>query len=331
MIKRFARTTTVLLAVAVSTAACAQAGSIRPGHPTPEVTEVINLDIKDRWIMTTGEKGVDPTVVHITSEPMHRSIYRRFETLIEIELPEDRRQQVRDNLQEGHHSQVQITDRGVSYVVESKTDLEMRSLSEVAGYETTYEPHDCSRVIGACAYTVNKPFGDVRHYIRTSSFKDGIWNDRVNYDPARDPEGRSDLVEESIFSVDATGLTMDLERTEFRDGKTFVTRMNHVESITAEEIVRPAVPDGSYGALGSSCHKGHAIVSMASGDLRINDGGRAALPVDAETQVILKCGTTTQTDTTCSRAGHLRVLLREGWMAVGCYEGPIPADPWAES
>ncbi len=92
---------------------------------------------------------------------------------------------------------------------------------------------------GDCKFTKYFPDGVgnhvVQHLVRSSELTDGIWTDRVTYDPACDSEQRSDLLEESRFSVDARGVTLGMERLEYRDGAVIVSTLEHLKYSASSE------------------------------------------------------------------------------------------------
>jgi hypothetical protein len=47
---------------------------------------------------------------------------------------------------------------------------------DAAGGVTRYEPHDCEKVVGICAYTVHHPDGSTGAEMRVNGVAGGVWN-----------------------------------------------------------------------------------------------------------------------------------------------------------
>ena len=325
----------------LASSACAAAGqdAIRKGHSAPEVRDEIVSGEINRWVLRTGAVGEKPMMIHVSSEAVRTGYYNDFRSQVELEIAEGRRELVKKNLEDRYFDNVRLTSRGVSYQVENNTDDQLRSLVERGASDISYEPHDCTRVIGKCAYTVSGGGKPVRHYIRTSAFNDGIWTDRITFDPDRDPDGRSDLVEERRFSVASTGVTIDMQRTQYRDGRVYQTVLQHVGRVVPEVDERPKVasqelPQGSYVGIGSTCEDGEVELIVGQSRQALGLGQRIVVANARDAAAKLSCkesnGKST-VGTTCSKAGHIRAWNMKGATALGCYEGPAPANPWAGS
>ena len=73
----------------------------------------------------------------------------------------------------------------------------------------TYTPHDCHATLGLCQMTRTGIDGLKEFLTVRTTESGGIWNEEIRYDPARDPKGRSDVVRESVYSVDKFAMLID--------------------------------------------------------------------------------------------------------------------------
>ncbi|MEL7467823.1 MAG: hypothetical protein AAFN27_05155 [Pseudomonadota bacterium] len=331
----------LLLGTALLTAGCnmnAQNG-VRPGHTETAPSETMVSGEVNRWVRTVGEIDEEPSMSNITSTAVRTGHYNDFRETVELVYEPERRAQVKRNLEDANYYDVDITENGVSYYTQTNADEEMRSILERHYPTAEYTPHDCTRIIGTCAYTVTGGGAEPRHYIRTASFKRGIWTDRVNYDPERDPAGRSDLVEERTFSVAPTGMIKDMAQKLYFEDTVYLVNLRHVERVLLDveeevEVARPELAPGDDGDVGLGCTDGtlHAVIGEER--KQIGAGGNLTLPVSAKTSVGLECTTangTMSVGTRCFQKGHLRALFVDDWAALSCFEGEAPATPWVKS
>ena len=95
-----------------------------------------------------------------------------------------------------------------------------------SGSIETYLPHDCSHVIGTCTYlarTGTAPYGERGSTVtrETTASPDG-WSYTVTMTL---PSGETTVVERGmVIGTDAAGLPLRIERTDFRERDTVVTR-----------------------------------------------------------------------------------------------------------
>ena len=314
-------TTALLLFAAVSVA---NAQDIRPGHDTPEVTDLFNLDDFTEWSMDAGMEAGGLAPHHVTAERVSHGARMRFSRIIEYILDEPDRYPFYQRLfKAGYYTEV--TPRGVSYQIDEYTDLKMRVLSQKDARETRYEPHDCKRTIGACAF--EKHVGKrVFHFIRTSSFADGVWRDSVAYDPVRDPKGRDDLIEESTFSVDEYGVLIDAEIRRFSRLGTNLTRMTRVGLGEADPSLPPALalPEGSYFSTNVTCSAPERMIEISGVSRKLANADKWVTNNEEDALVSLECGPKQTSSGSCRLPGHVIVLANEGRVGFGCYEGAAP-------
>ena len=95
------------------------------------------------------------------------------------------------------------------------TDNARRSVLVRTNEQTiTYEPHDCTNMLGQCrtVRTVTRPDGavDEQHLIVQSSVSGGVWHKVMRFDPTSDPDGRSGVFVESYYSNAADGFFIDV-------------------------------------------------------------------------------------------------------------------------
>lgn len=204
---------------------------VRVGHPGADPTERVVDGEVNRWVRTVGTTGEEPSVSNITSTAVRTGYHNEFKEAVELVYPPEEREQVKRNLENGSYFDVEITANGVSYHTETFADEAMRSILERHYPTVEYTPHDCSRVIGVCAYTAKYAGSEPLHYLRTSEFQSGTWTDRVNYDPERDPAGRTDLVEERRFSVASSGVIKDMDQKFFLKDGVWEVKTRHVERV----------------------------------------------------------------------------------------------------
>ena len=76
----------------------------------------------------------------------------------------------------------------------------------------TYDPHDCFATTGLCKTVRTGADGRQRFLAVQTSEQGGIWREEIRLDPGRDPQGRSDLIRETLYTVDASGMLIDLNR-----------------------------------------------------------------------------------------------------------------------
>jgi hypothetical protein len=306
--------------------------TITPDPNGATVTEQLENSSIEKWTMTSGEVGANPMSFHILSEHSFHGVDYWFNTTVEMEFPENVRQQVYDNLTNAYYNEVKITDRGVSYEIISSTDLDIRTLheSEAVG-ELKFQPHDCTRVLGKCAFLRIKPDGTKEYLIRTSAFADGIWSDQLNYDPSLDPEGRESLLEKSRFSVDATGVTIDMEKKTYAGGKEYLTLLTRIQEQQEVETPsnKPVLPSGDYASIGISCTKPKVTIEVDDARRAIAAGKRALIR-NSGSKPKIECGNETVLETSCPSLGYVLVSYKNDYTALACYKGSPPANPWAQ-
>ena len=84
--------------------------------------------------------------------------------------------------------------------------------SDRGGIRIGWDPHDCRATLGECRTVRHDPDGRTNHLIVTTTEADGIWREQVRLDPARDPQGKTTLLEEAFYSLDENGLLIDMNR-----------------------------------------------------------------------------------------------------------------------
>ena len=306
--------------------------TVRPDPEGAKVTVLLDSMVTEKWTMASGEVGATPMRFHISADHTYHGVEYWFNTTIEMEFPEDVRQTVFDNLTNAFYSNVTITDRGVSYLIVSSTDLDLHSTLEGEGAaDVKFQPHDCTRVTGECAFTKVRPGKETVYYIRTSTFSDGIWTDRLNYDPAKDPQGRSDLVVESRFSVDATGTTIDMEKKTYGGGKEYLTLLTRVyeKQKDVKQPDQPSLPDGNYASVGMSCTENSVMIQVGPARQSIAAGKRALIR-NAGSKPIIECTSDVALETSCPSRGYVLVSFKNDFTALGCYKGNPPPNPWGQ-
>lgn len=318
--------TAALLLAATASAASAQ--DIRPGPNSPEVTEELDLNVTSEWMTSYIRDGVAPSNVRVSVDPISRGQAIWFDTTVEFILDEADRKPLYDRLFRIGYANTSITENGVSYLTNSSTDLQLRTLTTSDVKETRFIPHDCTRVLGECAFEKRVKKQSL-FYLRTSSFADGIWRDTLAYDPARDPKGRSDVVEESVFSVDAAGVIIDSEVTRFaRSGKS-LTRMTRIDLGKVKEpqkALPPALilPEGSYFSFSRTCSQTDRAGEVADVRQALTADDRWTTANDADATIHVYCGPSEPAKSLCHQPGHVIFMTNEGRIGFGCYEGAAP-------
>jgi hypothetical protein len=84
--------------------------------------------------------------------------------------------------------------------------------SDRDGLRVSYQPHDCRATLGECRAVRTDPDGRPSYLLVRTGESGGIWHEQVRHDPARDPQGRTDLLTESFYSLDANGVLVDMNR-----------------------------------------------------------------------------------------------------------------------
>lgn len=305
---------------------------LRPGSEQAEVTDRLDNQAIEKWTMRSGELGAAPMEFHITSEHSYHGTDYWFNTTVEMEFPAAVRQQVYNNLTDAYYNDVKLTDRGVSYVIISSTDLAIRTLTEAEAIgKLKFEPHDCTRVLGECAFVRTQPDGQKSALIRTSAFADGIWTDRLNYDQVQDTQGRADLLEESRFSVDTTGVTIDMEKKTYKGDKQYLTVLKRIyeKQEDVEQPDRPSLPSGNYANIGMSCNESLVLVEVGPARQTIMAGKRALIR-NAGSKPKIECTSDTALETSCTSRGYILVIYKNDYTALGCYKGSPPPNPWGQ-
>lgn len=67
--------------------------TITPDPNGAAVTEKLENSSVEKWTMTSGETGANPMMFHITSEHSFHGVDYWFNTVVEMEFPENVRQQ----------------------------------------------------------------------------------------------------------------------------------------------------------------------------------------------------------------------------------------------
>lgn len=111
---------------------------------------------------------------------------------------------------DGRSAEVEGTD--VVLRATDRLDPLGRTMVSDRGVRTAWEPHDCRGVIGECRTVRINPDGRREHVVVTTSEAVGVWREQLRRDPARDPQGRTTLLREAYYSLDAGGMLIDMNR-----------------------------------------------------------------------------------------------------------------------
>jgi hypothetical protein len=333
MILKFCSTNCLAIGILLALAGCNMNAQnlVRAGQTDVHPVEAVVTGEVNRWIQTVGIEGEEPSVSNITSTAVRTGYQNDFSGSVELVHPVQERERVKRNLENAGYFDVKITANGVTYQIETFADGDMRAILERHYPTADYTPHDCSRVIGTCAFSVTYGGSEPLHYLRTSEFTGGVWTDRVTYDPKRDPAGRTNLVEERRFSVAPTGIVNDMDRKLYLPDGVWEITTRHVERFVpkVEPIIttaRPELAPRDLNDAGIGCTGGILHVVIGDERIEIKPGSQLTRAVVAETSVGLECTTdngTMSVGTKCFRNGHLRASLVGGWAAMGCFEVSI--------
>lgn len=342
----------LLLFVLAPAGLAAQGFDVVPGPAEQALTARPQTAEPYRFEMMAGPNDANLTRFVIEARPTELGPeVDWWRTRVEFEAPAGLRPRYAANLESAGYEGVEVTASGVAYLITSSMDHEGRTLTESdAGGVIRYEPHDCFRTLGECRFTSIGPDGRETHYLRTSRFSEGVWTDRLARDPARDPEGRSDLLEETRYSVDAAGVTYTMEKTVRRDGDLRVTRLARLsprmevsaapagqEDRAAPAAPRPSAPQGRRGAalpaghhvtFEAECKAGEATLESGHRRWRIEPGAAMVIPAH-DIDWRLRCQDGGFAATSCWYPGHVLVTWTDGIVRLGCYRGRPPSDPWA--
>ncbi|GGX62587.1 hypothetical protein GCM10007385_34650 [Tateyamaria omphalii] len=83
----------------------------------------------------------------------------------------------------------------------------------------TFAPHDCSMTPGTCRYTEKHSRYGTRTFIRTRTFKDGIWHYTVH----KDRVAAANLHEKGTVNIDSYGVPLDRDYQIFESGAVVTT------------------------------------------------------------------------------------------------------------
>lgn len=188
------------------------AGGVRPGvgaaHDFAAATPPLGTPV--RYRVQTPLRDA-PNEMEVVLEPRDGG-YLRTETL---RIPES--SAVEANIiagmvrqREGRTAEVQGTD--VVLRAREEVDRLGRTVrSDRGGPVVAWTPHDCRATPGECR-TVRAVNGRPDHLLVTTTETGGIWREQVRLDPARHPQGLDRVLEEAFYSLDESGLLIDMNR-----------------------------------------------------------------------------------------------------------------------
>ncbi len=212
----------LLLATVLALAACAPlpgggqrqltAEGIRPGVGAPRaVAATPPLGMPVRYQIHTPLREA-PNAMEVVLQ-RDGDGYLRTETvrIPESSGPEARLIATMVRQRDGRSAEVEGTD--VVLRTRDRLDARGRTLaSDLGGVQVRWDPHDCRAVVGECRTARTNPNGRVDYLAVTTSETGGIWHETIRRDPARDLQGRTTLLQESLYSLDATGMLIDMNR-----------------------------------------------------------------------------------------------------------------------
>jgi hypothetical protein len=186
---------------------------VRPGATAAALEDVASIpEQQARYLIHTPLRR-QPSELTVTLGPGAGGGYARQET---VRIPESSPAEARIvasmvRQRDGRAAEVVGTD-----VILSGTDrLDRRGrtvAAESGGVRTAYAPHDCRATPGICRTVRTGPDGEAVPLVVETSELGGIWRERVRRDRERDPASRGRLVRESIYSLDRTGMLVDMNR-----------------------------------------------------------------------------------------------------------------------
>ncbi len=303
-----------------------------PGHSEPEAEDRPPLFVPYAFelVYETGEDA--PATYRFVTTLVAAEAEFFWSARMEVPVAEPDRARVKGSLVESGYADVQETAEGLSYAIEIITDPAGRVLSETDGATaSSYEPHDCTLVIGECRFREVKRDGSVTHFIRTTSFDGGIWRDRLVVDPEHHPRGYPAPAGARRFSVDANGVPVTMEQAlsgaDF-DGVARYTRLS--PPYDAREVTgpsQPKFPAGSYFGTGVDCAGDSAALTGGGGEWELDRRGRVAVE-NPGGDWRMECAGGHIMSTTCSDPGYLLAIHDGAFMRFACYAGGMPEDPW---
>lgn len=116
-------------------------------------------------------------------------------------------------LRQGDDRQTEIVGSDVVLRATDQIDRHGRTVSsERGGVRISYDPHDCRATLGECRTVRTDPDGRPTYLLVRTTESEGIWREEIRRDPARDPQGRTTLMQETFYSLDENGFLIDMNR-----------------------------------------------------------------------------------------------------------------------